>query len=94
MGYYCIDPIKLDKTSYAAGFESKRFNESESEDEKYPSRVPFESVENLPTRSPRNISKKKEKKNQKQLPVFDMNAKIKKVKTFKFICVLFTACVI
>lgn len=73
------DPIKLDKTSYAAGFESKRFNESESEDEKYPSRVPFESVENLPTRSPRNISKKKEKKNQKQLPVFDMNAKIKKI---------------
>lgn len=71
------DPIKLDETVYSVGFESPKFQENEntSDDEKYPSRLPYEQQD---SKSPR-VLKRKEKKVHKPAPVFDMEAKIRKV---------------
>ena len=74
------DPIKLDDTVYSVGFESPKFQDNidyATDDEKYPSRLPYDN-QDISSKSPR-VQKKREKKSQKQQPVFDMEGKIKKV---------------
>ena len=76
---YFLDPIQLDQTMYAAGFDSKHKTliDSDGEEEKYPSRIPFDQTKlETATRSPKVLARKKDKKAK---PVFDMDGKIQKV---------------
>lgn len=72
------DPLRLEKTLYESGFKNK--DEEGSEEEKHPSRVPFqqfaESNDNS-SKSPRSVQRKKDKK--KTAPTIDMDDKIQKI---------------
>lgn len=74
------DPIKLDETLYSAGFENKKLHDisDDTDDEKYPSRM-VPGVEDVPSKSPRNQTRKRDKKANKQPPAFDMTSKIQKI---------------
>jgi len=66
------DPLKLDQTMYAAGFERQQIEDDA--DEKYPSRLPYDSTDN--SLSPRV---RKQKKLPKPAAPVDVSAKIRKL---------------
>jgi hypothetical protein len=77
---FVIDPIKLEKTTYEAGFQG----DDGSDKENYPSRIPFEQAPEIATRSPKNVVRKKDKPKPKPNPSLELANKIQKVSFFTF----------
>lgn len=79
---YNVDPLKLEKTLYEAGFKSK--SEEASDEEKVPSRIPYEqkAANDHSSKSPRNVLKRKPKKKSGPAPIDD---KIHQVQLYNII---------
>ena len=68
-----IDPLKLEKTSYEHGFAL----DDGSDKENYPSRIAFE--QNDEKKSPKNMTRRKDKPKPKPNPVVDLSENVRNV---------------